>query len=198
MRAFADIGKEQFPNTAAEQAAHRVDPAIPAVEIADDADPLRVRRPDGEVNALGVADLAKMSAEVFVKLVVIPFGKQMQIHLADDQAVAVGIADDRRRFIPAGEMNAIIEVAFHPRKRRLEKSFGTETLRGEALFFLTAYDDANFLRVRAKHAHDQIVADAMGSENPEWIGMRAGEEDIEFVDGHAGYFEGAHARITNL
>src|SRR5205085_9675226 len=95
-------------------------------------------------------------------------------------------------------MNVIINVAFHPGKRRLEKSFRAESVRGETLFGLSVGNNAHFFCVRTKDAHDEIVADAMRTENPEWIGMRAGEEDVEFVDGHAGYFEGAHALAINL
>src|SRR5438270_7676912 len=198
MCAFVYIGQKQFPDAAAEQTPHRIHPAIPAVEIAHDTDALRVRRPDREVNALGVADFAQVRAELVVEPQMISLGKQMQVHLAHDEPVAVGIADERRRFIPTREMNVIIDVAFHPGKRRLEKSFRAESVRGETLFGLSVGNNAHFFCVRTKDAHDEIVADAMRAENPEWIGMRAGEEDVEFVDEHAGYFEGAHARITNL
>jgi len=32
----------------------------------------------------------------------------------------------------------------------------------------------------------------MRPEDAERIGVRAGEEEIQLVDGHAGYFEGTH------
>jgi hypothetical protein len=38
----------------------------------------------------------------------------------------------------------------------------------------------------------------MRPQDPEWIGMSARQEHVKFVDGHAGYFKRAHARITNL
>src|SRR5438270_13770598 len=101
MCAFVYIGQKQFPDAAAEQTPHRIHPAIPAVEIAHDADALRVRRPDREVNAPGVADLAQVRAELVVEPQMTSLGKQMQVHLAYGEPVAIGFAAERRRFSPA-------------------------------------------------------------------------------------------------
>src|SRR6266513_1390303 len=196
MRAFAHSRQKQFPDAATEETAHRIDAAIPAVEIADDADALCVRRPDGEIHAIGVADIAQMRDKLLVELKVISLGKKMQVHFAHDQAIAVGIADEGRGFVPAREMNVVINVAFHPRDRRLEKSFRPKTVRDEALFGFPMGNDAHFLRVRTKDADNEIVTHAMRPEDAERIGMRAGEEEIQLVDGHAGYFEGTHARFN--
>src|SRR5215210_994016 len=48
MRAFAHVWQEHLPNPAPEQLPHRMKAAIPAIEIADYADPLRVRCPYGK------------------------------------------------------------------------------------------------------------------------------------------------------
>src|SRR5256714_5080508 len=143
MRAFAHSRQKQFPDAAAEETAHRIDAAIPAVEIADDADALCVRRPDGEIHAIGVADLAQMRAKLLVELKVISLGKKMQVHFAHDQAIAVGIADERCRSVPAGEMDAIIAVAFLSGDGGLEKSFGSEAVGLESLF-VSVNHDADF------------------------------------------------------
>ena len=55
---------EQFPDAAFTAQAHRVAAAVPGVEVADDADALRIRRPDGEGDALDAVDLAQMRAEL--------------------------------------------------------------------------------------------------------------------------------------
>src|SRR5205823_13486675 len=137
-------------DAAAEQAPHRVYPAIPAVEIADHADALRIRRPDREVNAVDATDVAQMRPEMFVELQMISLREQMQIDFAHDKSVAVGIADERGRSIPAGEMNAVIDVAFHSRQRGLEKSFRPEAVRLEALVLFVRHDDADLFCVRSK------------------------------------------------
>src|SRR6476469_4014860 len=133
MGALLHAGQKQFPNAAPEQAPHRVHPAVPPIEVADHADALSVRRPDGEISAFDVADLPEMRAELFVKLEMISLGEQMEIDLAHDEAVAVGIADDSGGSIPFREVNAIIGVTFHSGQGGLEKTFATELLGWEAL-----------------------------------------------------------------
>ena len=50
-RALADAGDEDLPDAGVDALAHRVAAAVPGVEVADDRDAPRVRRPDGEVHA---------------------------------------------------------------------------------------------------------------------------------------------------
>src|SRR5436190_17250172 len=121
----------------------------------------------------------------------------MQVHFAHDQAVAIRIADERRRIVPSDEVDAIIAVAFFARHCRLEKSFGAEPVGHEALI-VSVDHYANFLGVRTKDADNEIFADAMRSKNAEWIGVRAGEKQIQLVDRHTGYFEGTHGAAINL
>src|SRR5207302_7823117 len=49
--AVAQLGDEDLPHAGSHQLAHRVDAAVPAIEVTDDADSLGVRRPHREVNA---------------------------------------------------------------------------------------------------------------------------------------------------
>src|ERR1700678_491574 len=46
--ALGYVGEEDFPDAGAEELAHGMVAAVPAIEIADDADALGIRRPDGE------------------------------------------------------------------------------------------------------------------------------------------------------
>ena len=50
-RAFADAGHEDLPDAGVDALAHRVPAAVPRVEIADDRDAPRIRRPHGEMHA---------------------------------------------------------------------------------------------------------------------------------------------------
>ena len=50
-RAFVELGREEFPNAGGAARAHQVHAAVPAIEVADDADAARARRPDGKVHA---------------------------------------------------------------------------------------------------------------------------------------------------
>jgi hypothetical protein len=134
---------------------------------------LRVRRPDREIDTFHFADRPQVRAEFFVDLKVVSLGEEMQIHLAHDDPVGVRIAHDRGRIVPPGEMNAIIEIASHPRQSRLEKSFTPEPLGRDVLLLFAREDDAHFLRVRPEDANGQIVAKPVRTQDPERIGMRA-------------------------
>jgi hypothetical protein len=75
-------------------------------------------------------------------------------------------------------MDPIIAGPFRVRQRRLEKTFGPEAIRSEALLFFSRENDAHFFCVGPKDAHYEIVPHAMRPKHPEWIGMRAGEENV--------------------
>ena len=80
--------------------AHRVRAAVPAVEVADDADALRVRRPDREVHAVGVADAHRVRAELVVDAGVVALAEQIEIEVGDDAAVPIRVVDLRPRSPP--------------------------------------------------------------------------------------------------
>ena len=75
MRPFAHSGQKQLPHAAAEQLSHRINPAVPAVEIANNADALRIGRPNGEVNTGRIAERAQVSAKFFVDLPMLALNK---------------------------------------------------------------------------------------------------------------------------
>ena len=179
MRAFYDTGKEYFPNAAADEFAHRINAPVPIVEIADHAHALRVRRPDGEVNSLLIANRPQMRTEFLVKLEMISFGEKMQIHLAHDRSVAIRIVQRPLRSIPAHCANPVIAVTFFPRQHCLEKSVVMNSFRRDLL--LRWENDRYFARVRPKDANDKIVSHAMRAEDPERIGMCSFDEGSELV-----------------
>jgi hypothetical protein len=76
-------------------------------------------------------------AKFVVELQMVPLGKQMQIHLAHDEAVGVGIVGESRRAVPAGQVDPITGVAPGVGQRGLEKSFRAEPVRFEALLVLS-------------------------------------------------------------
>src|SRR5436305_15044560 len=88
------------PHTASDESTHGIDPAVPTVEIANHADALRARRPYREVNATGIADRAHMRAELVVNIPMLSFGEKMQIDLAHDRPVLIGIASQVTPSVP--------------------------------------------------------------------------------------------------
>ena len=55
---------------------------IPSVEVADDGDTARARRPNGEVDALDALVFEYVRAEVVVQIVVAPFVKEVGVLIA--------------------------------------------------------------------------------------------------------------------
>src|SRR5260370_22948869 len=63
--------------------AHRHAAAVPGVEIADQADPLRVGRPDRKGNALDAIVHDDMRAELLVAGEMVAFDEQVDIEIAE-------------------------------------------------------------------------------------------------------------------
>ncbi len=61
--ARVQIGDEQFPHAAAAADPHGVNPAVPAVEVADHADPFGIGRPYGEQDARDAIGLMQVRAQ---------------------------------------------------------------------------------------------------------------------------------------
>jgi hypothetical protein len=123
----------------------------------------------------------------------ISLGEKMQVYVSHDRAVGVGIVNDCRRIVPAGQMKLIANIALHSRHNRLKKSLTTQPLGWETLLVFPSQNDTDFSGVRAENADSEILADTMGSKDPERIRMRAREKNVHLVDWQIGYFERAHA-----
>ncbi len=65
--------------------------AVPLIEIADDADALRVGRPDAELHAGDAVDFADVRAELVERAVMRAFGEKMQIEIAEEGREVVGV-----------------------------------------------------------------------------------------------------------
>src|SRR6476620_3310402 len=140
VRVFADTGNEQFPNAAADQLAHGVNPAIPAIEIPNHTDALRVRRPDREVNASVVTELANMRTEFVVKAPMLAFGKKMNVHFAHDHAIGIGVARDLFAAIPSFDFQGVRNITRAFLERGLKKAFTLDFLRGNNRTILVEFD----------------------------------------------------------
>ena len=85
--ARADAGDEQLPDPGPAERAHRVRPPVPEVEVADEPDPARVRRPDGERGA----GLGRPRAERAPELLVPALADQVQVDFAEGGKVPVRV-----------------------------------------------------------------------------------------------------------
>jgi len=87
--------------------------AIPIVEIADDADALGVRGPDGEACAGDAVDGAEMGAEFVVDAAFVAFAEQIEIGFAKSwqEGISIAGAMDLPRFVGNDEIVGIDAAA---------------------------------------------------------------------------------------
>ena len=83
---------EELPDARTAALAHRVAPAVPAVEIAHDAHAQRVGRPDGEDDTLNAVERDDVCAELVIGAEVVALVEQQQVEVAQDRQEAVGVA----------------------------------------------------------------------------------------------------------
>src|SRR5262249_59540458 len=88
--AIREVGYEDLPDAQRDELAHRVHAPVPSVDVADDADPLGVRRPDREAHARATPDLHLAAAELLPCPVARALAQQVQVELAQDLPDLVG------------------------------------------------------------------------------------------------------------
>ena len=91
MRALTDAWDKYLPHTGRSQRAHLVEAAIPGIEIANHADALGIRRPDGEAGARDAVDGAQLRSEFVVNTAFVAFAKQVQVGFAQCRQEGIGI-----------------------------------------------------------------------------------------------------------
>ena len=90
-RARADAGQKDLPDADIMAESHRMDAAVPAVEIPDDADPLGVRGPDGEARSRDALHLSRMRAQLFVASEMSPLRQEMNVEIAEKRRKAIRV-----------------------------------------------------------------------------------------------------------
>src|SRR5690348_15123589 len=89
----AQSGDEELPEPAGMQPPHRHAAAVPAVEIADDADPPRIRCPYGKGDALDAVMHDRMRPELLVAGEVVALDEEMDVEFAQHRWEAVDILE---------------------------------------------------------------------------------------------------------
>src|SRR5262249_34496045 len=97
------------PDPGRAERAHRVQTAVPAVEVADDADGPRGRRPDGEVDALHAVELADARTELAIELLVAPLPREVEIELAERRQKPVGVVERERAPVRVLDLEPVAE-----------------------------------------------------------------------------------------
>ena len=123
VRAAADAGEEQLPDAGRAHRAHRVDAAVPEVEVADHRDRTGGRRPDAERGPADAVDLAHVRAETRPQLLMATLAEQVHVELADRRQEAVRIFDRDRPRLAVVDLELVRErqlaaLRAHPRTHR--------------------------------------------------------------------------------
>src|SRR5439155_21092788 len=79
VRALLKVRNEQLPDPGGAEHAHRVQAAVPAVEVADQRDTARRGRPDGERDARDAVELTNVRAQLVVKLLMTSLGGKPEV-----------------------------------------------------------------------------------------------------------------------
>ncbi len=90
-RARGEPRNEQLPHAASAAHVERVRAPVPAVEIADDRDPLRVRGPHGEADARDASERHRHGAQHAPRLEEPALVEQVQVEVADRRREAVRV-----------------------------------------------------------------------------------------------------------
>ena len=172
LRSLLDAGDEQLPDPGRAERAHRMQAPVPGVEVADDRDRARVRRPDREGGAGDPVQLADVRAEPLVEVLVAALHGEVEIELAERRQERVRVADGER--VPVGVLHLELVLERQPRLRQqsLPEPGGILQPRLDACGL-----DTHRPRLGPERAHDYAVPGRVRAENAVGVGPE--------VDGHS-------------
>lgn len=133
----AKIRNEQLPNSRLRQPPHLMNAPVPVIEVTNDADTRRMRRPHRKRDAFHGPDLRHVRAEFVVDLFVPALGEQMQVQLADRRWKTVRVAN-RNLFIAAMDVQLVSRNLLDTWDEDLKQSSGVGLLECQRL---SAADD---------------------------------------------------------
>ena len=111
----AHVGHEQLPDARGPDEAHRVDPAVPVVEVPDDAHGLGARRPHRERDAADGAHravvLPRARAQDRPELLVASLVDEVQVDLTEGRREAVGVVLEVVDAVGPGDEQPVVHRA---------------------------------------------------------------------------------------
>jgi hypothetical protein len=176
--AVGEAGDEQLPDPRRPEGAHRVEPSVPEVEVADDADRSRRRSPDRERGADDAVDLAHVRAQTLVDPLVPTLGCEVQVELAERRREGVRVLDDEGRALRVADLEPVAERQLGAVELAFEQARGVRSLELDGLGAFDAYLDA--FRLGPEGANHDAAVLRVGAEQA----VRVGEATLdELVDG---------------
>ena len=159
------VGYEQLPIAKAAHA-HRMPPCVPEIEIADDADPLRVGCEHDESHPIDAVEHQRMRAELVVESLMGAFAQEIKVEIRQHRRKAVGIVEVDHGLAEAGAQLIPFGAV---RKRPAEQSVIVNARQRRGFAILV--DGVDPGGVRQECAHHRPVALGVGAEVLKGIGM---------------------------
>src|ERR1700736_3775106 len=140
MGPFSHAWDEDFPNSGFDPFSHRMTSAIPAVEIAYDADTLRIGTPDGKGCAWMSVDLGQVSAEFLVDVIVVALLKKVHVKFTKNRTIGIRVTKLESLSGPGSDLQQIVERFFYANQRRFEQALVGDAVRWKMTFCVMPVD----------------------------------------------------------
>ena len=171
----ASCGQEQLPDTGGASGAHGMIAAVPVVEVPDNTDAPRVRRPHGECHPLDPIELPEMRAELVVDVEMGALAKQVEIEVAENRRHGVRVAGAPDVRAPP-DLELVRKNHFVFAHDPFEEAGGVGLLEGKAL---AGGQDGDLVRAGVEGADNDAplcTATSVHSEHGEWVVVFAGDD----------------------
>ncbi len=121
VRAVHHAGDEELPDPRVAERAHRVQQALPVVEVAGDGDRARGRRPDGERRPDDAVDLAHVRAHLRPQLLVAALAEEVLVEVGQRRREAVGVLHGERIAARVRDLELVLKRQRRVLDRALEE-----------------------------------------------------------------------------
>ena len=152
--------------------------AVPGVEVADDGDAPRVRRPDGEVHAGHALVLDRVRAEPVVEPDVRAFADEPVVERAQHRAVRVGVVDGPGPVAVRGAQ----PVCGAPRHRAFEEAGGVQARERREQVAVGGHR-VDGVGAGNERAHHQRAGRLVQAEHREGIAVAALDDRVDRASG---------------
>jgi hypothetical protein len=177
-RPGGDGGDEELPDAGGAERPHRVQPAVPEVEVPDDAHRPRGRRPDRERGPPDAVDLAHVGAHLRPQLLVAPLAEEVLVEVRQRRREAVRVGRREGVAVREVDLELVVQRQLDPLQLALEHPAGVDAPQLDAR---RLHDHR--LRARVQRAHDDAAADRMRAEQRMRVVMVARDEPVDLRHG---------------
>ena len=167
--AGAGARDEDFP-VADTPPPHRMPPRVPEIEVADHADPPRVRRQHDEGDALDPVQGHRMRAEPVVEPLKFAFAEQIEIVVAEDRRKAIGILEIDDGVAETGAQ--LITARSVGERARKQTGFMESRQRGHTTMLVDRRDLRSFGKKGADHRRFRLRRGGRDSGRDRHDGLR--------------------------